>query len=220
MTRELSYAEKEGLIGNLCCDRIYPSFHSQACQHGTRIICTNFRCFQHRLHVSRLPLVGGPKEPCTDAVGVMSNPEIMRKLSGKISSGKLDTTAAVKTLKFGRTWLTYDDVDTWKLKLDFARSQCLGGAMVWAISQDTSDGKLSKQLKQATGYKSKGVTTLNTTKSLAGGVFMETTESEANAGVSDDQCRWTDCAETCPSRWSTVPKTRSLQNKLYGDYDG
>ncbi|KIL89256.1 hypothetical protein FAVG1_07650 [Fusarium avenaceum] len=149
---------------------------------------------------------GGPKESCTDAVGVMSNPEIMRKLGGKIGSGDLDKTAAVKTLKFGRTWLTYDDVDTWKLKLDFARSQCLGGAMVWAISQDTSDGKFSKQLQVATGYKSKGVTTFNTTKSLPGGVFIETTESEANTDVSDDQCYWTNCAKTCPSGWSTVKR--------------
>ncbi|KAF5591845.1 class V chitinase [Fusarium pseudocircinatum] len=147
---------------------------------------------------------GGPAEPCTDAVGVMSNPEIMRKLGGKIGSGDLDKAAAIKTLKFGTTWLTYDDVDTWKLKLDFARSQCLGGAMVWAISQDTSDGKFSKQLQEATGYKSKGVTTFNSTKSLGGGVFIETTESEANADVSDEQCRWTNCRETCPSGWSTV----------------
>ncbi|KAJ3544190.1 hypothetical protein NM208_g3186 [Fusarium decemcellulare] len=145
-------------------------------------------------------------EPCTNAVGVMSNPEIMRKLGGKIGSGELDKTAAIKTLKFGSTWLTYDDVDTWKLKLDFARSQCLGGAMVWAISQDTPDGKFSKQLQQATGYKSKGVTTFNTTKSLGVGVFIETSQSEASADVSDDQCRWTNCGETCPSGWSTVKR--------------
>ncbi|KAM5345867.1 hypothetical protein ACJ41O_011728 [Fusarium nematophilum] len=149
---------------------------------------------------------GGPAEPCTDAVGVMSNPEIMRKLGVEDGSGELDKTAAVKTLKFGRTWLTYDDVDTWKLKLDFARSQCLGGAMVWAISQDTSDGKFSKQLQQATGYKSKGVSTFNKTVSLGGGVFLETSESEANADVSDDQCRWTNCGQTCPSGWSAVKR--------------
>ncbi|KAF4454651.1 hypothetical protein F53441_2885 [Fusarium austroafricanum] len=149
---------------------------------------------------------GGPAEPCTDAVGVMSNPEIMRKLGGKIGSGELDKTAAIKTLKFGNTWLTYDDVDTWKLKLDLARSQCLGGAMVWAISQDTSDGKFSKQLQVATGYKSKGVTTLSSSISLGGCVFLQTNQSEANTDTSDYQCRWTNCAQTCPSGWSTVQR--------------
>ncbi|KLO78838.1 Uncharacterized protein LW93_4159 [Fusarium fujikuroi] len=155
---------------------------------------------------------GGPAEPCTDAVGVMSNPEIMRKLGGKIGSGDLDKTAAIKTLKFGSTWLTYDDVDTWKLKLDFARSQCLGGAMVWAISQDTSDGKFSKQLQEATGYKSKGVSTFNRTTSLGGGVFIETSESEANTDVSGDQCKWTNCRKRgkgCAENWSAVENQSS-----------
>lgn len=115
---------------------------------------------------------GGSAEPCTNAVGVMSNPEIMDKLVRK-SQGELDKTAASKILKYGRTWLTYDDVDTWKLKLDFARSQCLGGAMVWAISQDTSEGKFSKQLQIATGYKSGAVETFNSSVSLGGDVFME-----------------------------------------------
>ncbi|KAJ4178860.1 hypothetical protein NW755_012882 [Fusarium falciforme] len=149
---------------------------------------------------------GGPAESCTDAVGVMSNPEIMRKSGGKIGQGELDKTAAVKILNFGRTWLTYDDVDTWKLKLDFARSQCLGGAMVWAISQDTSEGKFSKQLQLATGYKSRAVTTFNSTVALGGGVFKETTENEANGDVGNAQCRWSNCGQTCPSGWSAVKR--------------
>ncbi|KAF4949938.1 hypothetical protein FGADI_8539 [Fusarium gaditjirri] len=161
---------------------------------------------------------GGPAEPCTDAVGVMSNPEIMRKLGGKSGQGNLDKTAAVKTLKFGSTWLTYDDVDTWKLKLDFARSQCLGGAMVWAISQDTSDGKFSKQLQLATGYKSKAVTTFNSSIALGGGVFKETTENEASIDVPSDQCRWSNCGKSCPNGWFAVqrkdPWRRSSKERM------
>ncbi|TVY68504.1 hypothetical protein Focb16_v002095 [Fusarium oxysporum f. sp. cubense] len=122
---------------------------------------------------------GGPAEPYTDAVGVISNPEIIRKLSGKISSGDLDKTAAIKTLKFGSTY------------------------------QDTSDGKFSKQLQDATGYKSKGVTTFNSTKSLGGGIFIETSENEANSDVSDDQCRWTNCGLECPSGWAKVRRQDS-----------
>ncbi|KAF0642197.1 hypothetical protein FPSE5266_05536 [Fusarium pseudograminearum] len=152
---------------------------------------------------------GGPSEPCTNAVGVMSNPEIMRKLAGKASSGVLDKTAAIKTLKFGSTWLTYDDVDTWKLKLEFARSQCLGGAMVWAISQDTSDGKFSMQLQQATGYKSKGVSFLNSTTFLGSGVFIETDQNEPNGDASDNQCHWTNCGQKCPDGWAGVRRRDS-----------
>ncbi|KAH7173069.1 hypothetical protein DER46DRAFT_657736 [Fusarium sp. MPI-SDFR-AT-0072] len=109
---------------------------------------------------------GGPNEPCTNAIGIMSNPEIMRKLGGKIGQGDLDKTAA--------------------LKLDFAQSQCLEGAMVWAISKDISDGKFSKQLQLATGYKSKAVTTFSSSIALGGGVFKETTKNEANIDIAND----------------------------------
>ncbi|KAH7305820.1 glycoside hydrolase superfamily, partial [Stachybotrys elegans] len=80
---------------------------------------------------------GGPKGSCTNAVGVLSNAEISRKTGSKQSRTELDKKAAVKIFAQGRDWMTYDDEETWKIKLDFARSQCIGGAMVWAISQDT-----------------------------------------------------------------------------------
>jgi GH18 family chitinase len=39
--------------------------------------------------------------------------------------------AAVKILKFNKNqWLTYDNAETFKLKAQFASSQCLGGVMV------------------------------------------------------------------------------------------
>ncbi|KAI8721472.1 Chitinase [Fusarium sp. LHS14.1] len=44
---------------------------------------------------------GGSAEPCTNAIGIISNPEIMDKLVRK-SQGELDKTAASKILKFGR----------------------------------------------------------------------------------------------------------------------
>lgn len=84
--------------------------------------------------------------------------------------------------------------------------------MVWAISQDTSDGKFSKQLQEATGYKSKGVSTFNKTTSLGGCVFIETSESEANTDVSGDQCKWTNCLKRgkgCAENWSAVANQSS-----------
>lgn len=156
---------------------------------------------------------GGPSAYCTNAVGIMSNSEIMRKLRRKTDKVELNKEAAVKIAKIatipkiGREWLTYDDVDTWKLKLDFARSQCLGGVMVWAISHDTSDGKFSKQLQTVTGYKSKAVTTFNSTITFPSGFFYETTVNEANVNVVINQCRWTNCAQMCPSGWSAVRRS-------------
>lgn len=157
---------------------------------------------------------GGPKAPCTDAVGVMSNSEIMRHLSSKTSNVELNQAAAVKIVRSGREWLTYDDVDTWKLKLDFARRHCLGGAMVWAISQDTSDGRFSKELQSVTGYKSRAVTTIQTTVSLPGGILKEIYVNERSSDITKDQCRWTNCGEVCPSGWSAVRRSDPYKSSI------
>ncbi|KAH7142578.1 glycoside hydrolase superfamily [Dactylonectria estremocensis] len=159
---------------------------------------------------------GAAKGPCSDAVGVLSNAEIDRKVSMSRSSVSLDQKAAAKILKRGRDWMTYDDADTWKIKLDFARGQCLGGAMVWAISQDTSDGKYSKQLQSATGYKSRAVTTIKTNVNVGipGGVFKEMEVSEPSSDVSKKQCRWSNCGQGCPSGWKGVPRIDPYKHSI------
>ncbi|WYZ41182.1 hypothetical protein EsH8_V_000077 [Colletotrichum jinshuiense] len=135
---------------------------------------------------------GAPKGPCSDAVGVLSNAGVDRRISSGGSSVSLDKAAAVKILKSGRDWMTYDDADTWKIKLDFARSQCLGGAMVWAISQDTTDGKYSKQLQSL--------------QHLYPWIFKEMQISESSKDITKQQCRWSNCGQGCPSGWKGVPR--------------
>ncbi|RYP62498.1 hypothetical protein DL769_007277 [Monosporascus sp. CRB-8-3] len=166
---------------------------------------------------------GSPKGACSNAVGVLSNAEVVRKSSEKSSHVELNKEAAVKILTNGREWMTYDDADTWKLKLDFARGQCLGGAMVWAISQDTSDGKFSKQLQSVMGYKSRAVTTITTNVALPGGVFKEIYVSESSSDVTKDQCRWSNCGKGCPSGWQAVkrrdPYKHSIRELMFDDTD-
>ena len=44
-----------------------------------------------------------------------------------------DETAAVKYVVFnGNQWVSYDDADTFKAKIDWANNQGLGGALIWA----------------------------------------------------------------------------------------
>ncbi|KAJ9154789.1 Family 18 glycoside hydrolase [Pleurostoma richardsiae] len=67
-------------------------------------------------------------------------------------SPSLHPDAAVKTIVWGDDqWVSYDDEDTFKVKADFAKSQCLGGVMVWAISHDDGVGTFSKGLASALG---------------------------------------------------------------------
>lgn len=157
---------------------------------------------------------GGPKGACSNAVGVLSNAEISSMSSSKAVHVELDKKAAVKILKSGREWMTFDDGDTWKLKLDFARSQCLGGAMVWAISQDTADAKFSRQLQAVTGYKSRAVVTNIVRVELPGGVFIDKPINDASTDITKEQCRWTNCGEACPSGWQPVKRYDSTRNHI------
>ncbi|KAK1979246.1 family 18 glycosyl hydrolase [Colletotrichum cereale] len=86
---------------------------------------------------------------CSAEVGAALNSEIDDLVAEQGAEPTLDKAAAVKILTWGDTnWLTYDDEETLRLKTDFARSQCLGGVMVWAISHDTQNAKYSMALSR------------------------------------------------------------------------
>ncbi len=48
-------------------------------------------------------------------------------------------------------WVSYDDEDTLKLKVDYANQNCLGGLMVWASSLDDGNGDAAAALSNANG---------------------------------------------------------------------
>lgn len=51
-----------------------------------------------------------------------------------------DEAAAVNYLTYDNDqWISFDTNVTFKQKVDFANSHCLGGVMVWAVDQDTYD---------------------------------------------------------------------------------
>ncbi|KAF7137044.1 hypothetical protein CNMCM5793_006895 [Aspergillus hiratsukae] len=132
---------------------------------------------------------------CSHEVGILLNSEIMEIMDDGGLQSKLDEDAAVKILTYDTNqWLTYDDGDTFKLKTDFARSQCLGGVMVWAVSHDTADGKFSLALSQAAGRK-------------AVALAMADTVDNTTVRTVHSQCKWTNCAYPCPNGWSRVPRS-------------
>ena len=95
---------------------------------------------------------GGNAGKCSQEVGILLNSEIMDIMDKQSLQSTLDKEAAVKILKFDdNQWLTYENSDTFKLKADFARSQCLGGVMVWAVSHDLPQGNFSRALGDAVG---------------------------------------------------------------------
>ena len=96
----------------------------------------------------------GNAAPCSNAAGVLLNTEIADIISDKHLTPTLDKTAAVKMITWGDQWTSFDDGDTFKIKGDFAKSQCLGGVMVWAISHDNNLGDNAVALANALGRRS------------------------------------------------------------------
>lgn len=79
---------------------------------------------------------GANARRCSKEVSILLNSEIVDIMDQQGVKSTLDEDAAVKVLIFDENqWVTYDDEETFKKKADFARSQCLGGVMVWAVSQ-------------------------------------------------------------------------------------
>src|SRR5689334_5956452 len=72
---------------------------------------------------------GAPAGPCTDDVGTLSYGEILAQVAAG-AQPRLDTAAAAQTLVYGdggNYWVSYDDATTFKMKIDYANNNCLGG---------------------------------------------------------------------------------------------
>ncbi|KAM5380330.1 hypothetical protein ACJZ2D_003432 [Fusarium nematophilum] len=94
---------------------------------------------------------GSDATRCSFDVGMVWNSEIDGIINEHGVQPTLDEEAAVNILSYGKNqWLTYENEETLKMKADFARGQCLGGVMVWAVSLDTEDGRAAHPLLRGT----------------------------------------------------------------------
>ncbi|EEU37423.1 uncharacterized protein NECHADRAFT_51570 [Fusarium vanettenii 77-13-4] len=92
---------------------------------------------------------------CTGTPGVLSAAEI-NKIIKDGAQVKLDKEAGVKIVTWNNDqWVSWDDAETLKTKIDYANDHCLGGTMVWAI--DLDDGTLIKALGQGLSRKESDV---------------------------------------------------------------
>jgi GH18 family chitinase len=150
---------------------------------------------------------GGNAGVCSNEVGILLNSEIVEIMNDRQVKPTLDKDAAVKILKFDNNqWLTYDDADTFKLKAEFARGQCLGGVMVWAVSHDLPYGNYSRALGEVANRK---------VKALA----MSTVTDELETRKVHQQCKWTNCFENCPAGWTLIARSDSGARKGEGMLD-
>ncbi|SCO82657.1 related to chitinase [Fusarium oxysporum] len=144
---------------------------------------------------------GGKARSCSNEVSVILNSEIEDIFNSSSVKPTLYKKEAVKILNYEKNqWVAYDDEDTFKLKADFARGQCLGGLMVWAVSHDTKDAKYTAALAKAANRKFVAA-------------LPATDGSSTTIKTKHAQCKWTNCAENCPSGWLRVPRTDDQARK-------
>ncbi|BCS04193.1 glycoside hydrolase family 18 protein [Aspergillus luchuensis] len=131
---------------------------------------------------------GAEAGDCSHEVGILMNSEIDEIIAGKRPRITYDKDAAVKMITWDdNQWVSYDDIDTFKLKADFARGKCLGGLMVWAVSHDHTNGTYSLALGEAAQRKFKAL--------------PDTIKTDDTIKIKHDQCKWTNCGDLCPDGW-------------------
>jgi len=150
----------------------------------------------------------GEAGPCSrdDIGGTLTNAELADQIRRAGVSPRLDRAAAVKIAVVGRKWIAYDDKESWKIKVDFARKLCFGGVLVWAVSQDDTRGTWSRQLQEVTEYRSPG--TLKLALNSGGEQTVE-----PNPKILRNQCYWANCGEGCGSGFTTIPRLDSDRSR-------
>ncbi|KAF7510841.1 hypothetical protein GJ744_005941 [Endocarpon pusillum] len=83
---------------------------------------------------------GAAPGPCSANSGTLTYKEIEQIIKQHNIKPYHDKEAAVKYITWNQDqWVSYDDKDTFKAKIDFANKLGLGGLLIWAIDQDTDD---------------------------------------------------------------------------------
>ncbi|KAI1412614.1 glycosyl hydrolases family 18-domain-containing protein [Hypoxylon sp. FL1857] len=83
---------------------------------------------------------GAAPGPCTANSGTLAYFEIMDIIEAQNLKPYYDKDAQAKYIVWNNDqWVSYDDEDTFKAKIDFANNLGLGGLLIWSIDQDTQN---------------------------------------------------------------------------------
>ncbi|GKU22649.1 unnamed protein product [Fusarium langsethiae] len=131
---------------------------------------------------------------CSGEAGILFNSEITDLIRENKLRPKLYKDAAVKAIQWNNDqWVSYDDRDTWKLKANFLKSQCLSGVLVWAVDYDDDKHTYSKGLAAALGIK------INVDSGEDLDIKLPSKKEEPS-----DFCYFTNCGQTCPRGYTEV----------------
>ncbi|KKK25249.1 hypothetical protein ARAM_003184 [Aspergillus rambellii] len=147
---------------------------------------------------------GGTPGPCSASAGTLMYSEIQDIVANDGATVTEDKEAAVAIVTWDTNqWVSYDNNNTLKLKMDFANSKCLGGVMVWASSTDDASGTAIQALAGASGR----------TNFTEAAVF-----NYAKQPIG--QCVWGDCDAGCPSGYQPATGTGGKVSGYAGIFNG
>ncbi|UZP46437.1 hypothetical protein NXS19_014249 [Fusarium pseudograminearum] len=140
------------------------------------------------------PYLSAGDAGCSGEAGILFNSEISDLIRDKKLRPKLYKDAAIKTIQWNDDqWVSYDDRDTWKLKANFLKSQCLSGVLVWAVDYDDDKHSYSNGLAAALGIK------VNVDSGSGLTIKLPDKKDEPK-----DFCYFTNCGQTCPSGYTEI----------------
>ncbi|KAI0897338.1 glycosyl hydrolases family 18-domain-containing protein [Annulohypoxylon nitens] len=129
---------------------------------------------------------------CSDNSGTLTFREIKQIIDDHKLKPYYDKDAAVKWITWNQDqWVSYDDAETFKQKIEWANNEGLSGLLIWAIDQDTQDLEALKGIVAPKSLK----------------LFAKQAEKAAfweDATVPD--CYVTDCGGSCKPGWLSVEK--------------
>jgi chitinase len=135
---------------------------------------------------------GASPGPCTDNSGTLSYREIMAIIEHHGLEAYHDKENAVKYITWNQDqWVSYDDKETFKTKIDYANSVGLGGLLIWSIDQDTDNLDALSALLEP--------------KSLSS-VRKEASNANFWRDATEPDCYVSDCGGSCKAGFISITK--------------
>ncbi|KAF2261303.1 hypothetical protein CC78DRAFT_535764 [Lojkania enalia] len=133
---------------------------------------------------------GAAPGPCTENSGTLSYKEITEIIDSHSLTPVYDRENAVKYITWDNDqWVSYDDEETFKQKINFANNLGLGGLLIWAVDLDTLD---LKALKGVVAPRSLNV------------FAVESDKSSYWNDASAASCYQSDCNQSCNSGFISI----------------